>query len=350
VITPGSTEVLTPAGAILVPGDRTEFLNSSLQVLTGGNLPRWEQLRNIADGFTKGYWSDGTRSGETQYTPGNGQDRLKAFLATLPSYVGSDEQYAAAFALAANRIGFPARVVFGAHMPASGTVITGKDVTIWVEVRTVDGWVGIPPDFFIPPRDKAPIDLPPPPNPAPVEMEDIAQGHPKLPPEDMTGLDTQAQTGRPPTTQESGGMQWWQQTLAWSAVVISGLVLVVGLLLFAKSIRSWSRQHRGSYAQQIAGGWADAIDQARDLGMRIPKRMTRAEVASVLALAPLTNLATHADRAMFQSFPPNHEIAQAYWQEVTQTKTTLVGDKMGLARLWARINPRSLVPLLRQRG
>jgi hypothetical protein len=58
-----------------------------------------------------------------------------------------DEQYATALAIAANRLGIQARLVFGATPSASGEV-KGSDIHAWVEVHTADGtWAqqGSPP-------------------------------------------------------------------------------------------------------------------------------------------------------------------------------------------------------------
>ena len=63
--------------------------------------------------------------------------------------VGNDEQYAAWMALLANRIGVPARVVFGAVVPDGGTV-TGADVHAWVELQVADGsWRTLPTELFM---------------------------------------------------------------------------------------------------------------------------------------------------------------------------------------------------------
>ena len=66
-----------------------------------------------------------------------------------PFVVGNDEQYAAWMALLANRIGVPARVVFGAIVPGGG-VVTGADVHAWVELQVADGsWRTLPTELFM---------------------------------------------------------------------------------------------------------------------------------------------------------------------------------------------------------
>ena len=335
---------LTPAGETLVFSEQTDFLASYLEMLSGGNGGQWDQIKNIAAGFKKGGWTDGTtRENESQYTPGCGQGRLTAFLGDLPNYVGSDEQYSAAFALAANRLGFPARVIFGARMPQSGTVIEGKDVTIWVEVQTLDGWIAIPPEFFIPPRDQSPKPPPPLETTPPEDVEHIEQPNPKPPPDDLSDMDTQAQTGKEVLLPDD--QPGWFKIATWVGVGVGSFAFLVGALLTFKAVRSRWRRTRGTHVQQIAGGWRDTIDCLRDLGVKIPQAMTRQEQALALAPNPLLQLASASNRAMFGPTYPTQQIADSYWAEVRQAKRALLADRKLFVRLWARITPRSFVPL-----
>jgi hypothetical protein len=334
-----------PAGAPLVSLADTEFLVAALGGLTGGDLAPWAQLETMAAGFRKGGWSDGTGSAaEARYSPGDGQDRLKAFLATLPRYAGSDEQYAALFALVANRIGFPARVVFGAVMPKSGTAVRGADVHIWVEVSTTAGWLALGPDFFIPPRDQRPEPPPPEETPPPEAAEDIPPANPKPPPEDVNSLDTQAVAGKPAPPPVPPVAAWWLPVAAGVAAGVAGLVLLVGLLVAVKGGRTWWRYHHGTPVQQIAAGWADLVDRARDVGLPVRGRQTRRELAAALGQAGMAHVATLADRAMFQPTPPDRRTVETLWAEVRQAKRDLLFQKRGLPRLWARLTPRSLTP------
>ena len=371
---------LTATGMTLVPSSRTAFIGEDLAKMTGGNVAQWDRLVNLAEGFRKGGWSDGTTGADfAQYTPGDGENRLKAFLATLPSYVGSDEQYAAMFALVANRIGFPARVVFGAIMPTDSDTIQGRDVTIWVELRTTDGWVAIPPEFFIPPRDQLPQPPPPEETTPPQDIQDIADPNPKLPPDKLSNMDTQAQV-TPPTPPDTPSFPWWGWAGVYTGSVILALAALVGLLLGIKAVRTWWRHRRGTAVTQIAGGWSDVIDRLRDLGIKVPKRMTRQEQVAALvraagvpsvadgqtvlrsslptvptktrslppeSLTALTTLARSTDRAMFSAQPPTPETVEAYWAEVSDTKQVLLSSRQGPARLWTRLTPRSLPPLRR---
>ncbi|MCL2784046.1 MAG: DUF3488 and transglutaminase-like domain-containing protein [Propionibacteriaceae bacterium] len=336
---------LDPAGSSLVSDNNTEFLSANIANLGGGNISPWDQVKYMAAGFRDGGWTDGTtREDESHYTPGHGQDRLKAFLATLPAYAGSDEHYAALFALAANRIGFPTRVVFGAQMPTTGTAILGKDVTIWVEINTINGWIAIPPQFFIPPRDQAPEPPEPEENRDAETMPEILQGQPQPPPDDITGLDTQVQTGKADNQGEDAIIPLWLKISLTMVGVLAGFALLLGALVGAKSMRAWWRFSRGSHARRIAGGWKEVLDRARDLGVSAPENMTRLQQATAMNLAAINALVTTTDRAMFSSMPPNQQVVEAYWNEVNRAKASLLTGKVGLARLWVRITPRSLFP------
>src|SRR5690606_37918993 len=71
--------------------------------------------------------------GEGHFLPGHGLGRLGSFL-TASTPAGDDEQYAATFALIANYLGIPARVVFGARPDEAG-VVRGSSIHAAVEVH-----------------------------------------------------------------------------------------------------------------------------------------------------------------------------------------------------------------------
>ena len=339
------TESLQPAGPILVSDDRTNFLSPYLEELTGGTHGSWDQITDMAESFKKGGWTDGTENeSNSRYLPGDGQGRLTAFLDTFPSFAGSDEHYSAAFALAANRLGYPTRVVFGAIMPDSGSdQIKGSDVNIWVEIHSSSGWVALPPSFFIPPRNKAPEPPPPVVSNPPEPVPDIAPANPQQPPDDLNGMNTKAQTGQAASVVEE------VSTWIWAALIVVGSVvgffaLILGILLGSKAVRAWYRHRRGSPVHQISGGWAEVLDRTRDLGFAIPRKMTRTELASAMGLDPLRRLASSTDRAMFQQRPPDQEIVDDYWKQVLATKEELLSGRGKLSRFWVRITPRSLLP------
>ena len=333
----------SPAGQLLVMDDRSAFMAETLHLVTGGSVSRWEQLAGLAQGLQQGYWSDGTKKNESQYTPGHGEARLKHFWALLPGYVGSDEHYAAIFALGANRLGFPARVVFGAIMPKDSTIVTGQDVTAWVEIDTVDGWIAIHPSLFIPDRDRVPEET----------QQEVFEPQDDIPPivpptpKDPPGASdhTKGRLGQQREGKDiDGDGSWWQLPLIGAGAGIGILGLLILGLLAAKAVRANARRHRGGPPNQIAAGWIEVLDRARDLGMKVPRASTRYEQALAIDSDVFVGLAASTDRAMFQRQDPDDTIVTGYWAEVASAKTALLSDRRGLRRFWARINPRSLMP------
>ncbi|MDR1079185.1 MAG: transglutaminaseTgpA domain-containing protein [Propionibacteriaceae bacterium] len=338
-------ETLSPGGgAVLVGDDQTDFMSDKLRSLTMGATTPWERLMKVAEAFTQGAWSDGTKDSEMYYLPGHSRGRLTTFMQVADTrFIGSEEHYVAAFALAANRLGIPARVVFGAVLPADG-VVQGRHITPWVEVWTTNGWVVVPPEDYVAPRDRPPDELPPiestdpssvyvpPPNPQP------------QPPRNDNVIDTRAKVS-PPEDPALLPDSLVLRVLIFSGFGLAGLAGLLGLFLLGKVLRGRSRRGRGSYPQRIVGGWYEALDRVRDLGRRPPSQATRRELALVLGLAPLTGLAAATDRAMFSAAPPDRDTVRSYWEQVQQARRDLLAGASRGRRLWALVNPRSLLPL-----
>jgi hypothetical protein len=336
---------IVPSGMILVPAERTEFLAADLALMSEGKLAPWDQLKATAVSFANGSWSDGTEGpGREQYRPGHGQGRLKTFLEGLPNCVGSDEHYAAMFALFANRIGYPARVVFGATMPVLGNEVRGQDVTVWVEIRTTDGWVAIHPSVFIPDRENFTADERPKIQDDPNEVSPVPEKKPKEPNTDELGGEASGDITPPFDPPKPGDLPAWGWVAVGTGSSLGLLFLLTTLLLIIKGVRAWSRRTRGTYVNRIAAGWADAIDRARDVGIKVTAAQTRTEQALGMAGTPLLALAASSERAMFQPAAPDREIVTAYWDEVRALKAELLGERRGLKKLWSRITPRSLWP------
>lgn len=335
-------------------GDRQEdagsaFLGSTVQRLVAGESDQWAQLELVAEALRAGAWSDGTRAGEEHYLPGHGHYRLNQFV-TGPQFVGSDEQYAATFALVAGRAGYPSRVVFGAAVPANGEV-RGKDVQAWVELSVEGhGWVTVPASVFTPDRSKRPeqnqrqnndqesIQNVPPPNPVPppgtyAEMTDTdpASARVELPP----------------------GEEFWRTF--WAVVRAVGpplgvLALIVGTILGLKALRSRGRRTKGAPSTRIAGGWDELLDAARDAGRRVPARATRLEQSAALSRDDVRQLAERANRAVFGAGEIEADVVDGYWRGVTEARTALVRDLPWWRRPLARLNPASLLPSRRTGG
>src|SRR5262249_9214977 len=90
----------------------------------------FDQAAALTDWFLQhGYYTAGDgQPGTAKLTPGHSAARLASFLAT-DAPVGSAEQFAAAMALMARKVGLPARVVMGFRVHGSGNVkVKGSDV------------------------------------------------------------------------------------------------------------------------------------------------------------------------------------------------------------------------------
>ena len=247
------------------------------------------------------------------------------------------------FALLATQLGYPTRVVMGAQVPAGG-LVTGADIHAWVEVQTASGWVTVPPSAFIPDRTKTPDQTPqpvtiephatnvPPPNPvrAPGSIEDLSEGQ-------LSGL----------TTDSDSGPSIWDRILGILVIVgppVGGIALILGAIAAAKAVRSARRRASGAPAHRVAQGWRDVIDQARDMGIKVPAGATRLE-QSRLMLAPAASvLAAQANTLVLGPEPPAASDVDEFWRGAKSTKASMRGALNLRRRFAARFSPRSLLP------
>jgi hypothetical protein len=338
----GFDATMNPGSGSLVDASSYAFLATTGQKWAGNASTSGERVTQIAARLKDGYWSDGTRTGETQYLPGHSQGRLSSFvLADL--LVGSDEQYAATFALLCNQAGYPARVVFGATVPEGGQV-AGKDITAWVEVSTDQGWRAIPASVFTPDRNRTPPQQPqtvdkqeqatnvPPPNST--RMQNNTLG---LPDNDLSG------------TKIAGG--WLSALIKWLLAVLSVIgpplatvAAILGAIIAAKLIRRRIRRTRGTPSKQVAGAWTDVFDQCRDLGMVLSADATRLEQSRLIARQPVAEMAVAANTATFGLDDPNPAEVAQLWTQASATRKQLLGELTKTKRFIARFNPRSLLP------
>jgi len=332
-------------GLVMVPNSVSDFMADSLTTIAGTAGSNWEKLMNVGRTFAQGYWSDGSKPAEGHYTPGNGQGRLDYFIKSTP-LVGSDEQYAAAFALAANRLGYPARVVFGATTESDGT-IKGKDVGAWVEVQTTNGWLALPTELYIPDRNRTPEQSPPD-TTTHDQATQVPPPNPAEPPSTLDDLATQANAGQgQQQPAASPGLPSWAKPVIYGggAVIVVAMILV--LLGVAKLVRAYRRRTRGSPPQRVAGGWSELLDRARDMGSSVRiSPLTRSEQAEWVGLAQLIAMAPVTDRIMFGPEEPDAAAVAVFWQAVKAAKADMLAGQGVIHRLATRINPRSLLPRL----
>lgn len=278
----------------------------------------------------RGRYSDGEAGFERRFPDGHDVERLGSLFLYAPQIVGNDEQYAAAMALIATRLGFPARVVVGAQVPPSG-VVRGRDVEAWVEVQVGDGsWRTVETRTFMgsrPPRrtvrDRPAGDLGAAPLAPPALPE---RGRPRsTPPVEEPPAPPSAE----PTPQD-GGAPWWLILLALPGVVPA-----------VKLARRRRRRTTGSPATRIVGGWDELVDVVRDAGLARVPAGTRPLQASVWGSAG--DLAVLADDAVFALDAPDGAEAASFWEQVDRQRTSLVAHLPWWRRVWTWLNPRSLL-------
>ncbi len=276
-----------------------------------------------------GYYSNGSALGEEIYEPGHDIKRLFEGFLLAPRLVGDDEQYAAAMAVLANRVGVPARVVVGAVVPRSGKV-RGADVQAWVELRVADGsWRTLPTERFM--SKRPPIgQLPPPPLP-------------RVPGVDSTQPDAAA---KPDTSSDQQQLDNdLDRTTSWRTAlvrVLPALVLLVLMLVVPvlKRVRRQRRRNRGRRSDQMAGAWAELVDHARDLGISVKASASRPSQARVLSTAGA--LSRRGDEGVFTSEEPQEQEVEDYWHQMGGERRALSSSRGILRRAWARFNPESL--------
>jgi hypothetical protein len=316
------------------------------------------RLAAVADWLrTHGAYTDGGE-GESHFLPGHGIGRLTTFLQD-PQPAGNDEQYAAAYALAANYLGIPARVVLGARPGPSGTV-RGADVHAWVEVRVIDGtWVPIPESEFMPDPSQRPDHQPPPES---EEMEVAVVPPPNVLHLPRTSTDTSQSTPFVPTVADDTlwGLIWaWlRPVLAWTGPPLLSLAFAAGLILSAKAVRRRRRFGTAVPANRFAGAWQELVDQVRDLGSvrtalrgaRAPSHATRREhakrldQAQVLPAGTFAGLAAAVDEVIYGDAEPAPAEVVAFWREVDRTRAMLTGGLGRVHRLRVALSLRSLRP------
>ena len=357
----GDTIVLrTVLGATGLPADAQPYgpptTTSGYQSLFSARAVVWDkgatglsaQLKAIATYLrNQGAYSDGG-PGEGQYLPGHSIVRLTGFL-NGPQPVGDDEQYAATYALMAESLGIPARVVLGA-LAEPGGVVRGRDIHAWVQVHLASGaWATIPDADFMPSQTKTPA--PQPPQTAQQASATVVPPPNALhPPTGATagGGSANSAPGRPGSA--PSGLPAWLGTLltvlGWIGLPAAFVAFVFGLVAGLKTHRRHRRRTAGSPANRFAAGWLDLVDHARDLGFAVPAGITRQQQAGRLAGTGLAALARTADCAVFGPGDPGVGHARDYWRQIDAARRELTRRADRRTRVRAALDLRTLIPAL----
>ena len=333
--TPSSTGLAgaAPAGKSQTLFNVPPTLGSTAKAWAGSSSPgAYAKLQSIAAHLRGGAYSDGSRN-TSESKPGHGEKRLVDFLAGT-QLVGDDEQYAATFALLANALGFPSRVVLGAIPEADGTV-KGADVHSWAEVDlTGVGWV--------------PFDVTPPkshhPNPKPPQVLNVNHtpnrvppAAPAPPPARQSIADTSNSSSKRTAKHAKHsvvGVLGLVVTVARVAGPPLGLILgLIALIVGTKAIRRGRRRRNGTPVERVSAGWRELVDLAVDLGADRPARETRRGAVRALARPDLAPLAAAADAANFGPALPEESAALHYWAQVDELRRGILRG-LGRARRW----------------
>ncbi|RIJ77492.1 transglutaminase domain-containing protein [Nakamurella silvestris] len=351
-------------GAVPLPApigvpDKVKAAASTYVDGVDSTFDRVEALRtNLVD---KGLFSHGDTSANEQNSPsGHGAYRLKRLMDDR-KMVGDQEQFAAAMTLMARTLGLPARVVMGFHAPdtysgSGDLVVTGADMSAWVEVYFQDaGWVTFDPTPEVEeitqkperqstssPRQQA-LDPPPPPQaPEQAKASDVEDQEANPEDEKETDDPSESEGGT------AGSVNW----LGIGAAVGIPLLLIgapIAVVLLLKRRRRKHRREAPTTEERIAGGWAELVDSARDLGHVAPLVATRTEVAAGLGATFADEvgrgtvlLARQADAKVFGPEVVEESEVAEFWALVDGLTREFGAGRSRWRRVQARLSTASL--------
>ncbi|WP_030437751.1 transglutaminaseTgpA domain-containing protein [Actinoplanes subtropicus] len=228
--------------------------------------------------------------------PGHSYAAISRMLSTDAGAAGEGfaEQHAAAFAVMARLLGYPARVAVGYRLPATpaGRVqVTTRDAHAWAEVEFErSGWVAFDPTDPAnhKPRRISPIPPTPTPSAAP------AGGSAAKPPAPAT-TPTPHSCGKPGAGDCSRPFDW-ARVIRVALVAVGAAIAATPIgVAVARAVRRGRRRRSGTPAARIVGAWREAVELPAVRRRSIPPgRTPEAMARNVPALAPLSSLVTTA--------------------------------------------------------
>lgn len=329
-----------------------DIVSSKAEELSGAATSPIGQLRAIESVLqTTGFLSHGAADDAVASRAGQGADRIVE-LFTRTQLIGDEEQYATAFALMARSLDYPARVVMGfapeVREGQDEVVVTGKDVTAWVEVA-FDGVGWVP---FFPTPDET--DIPQDQNPKPQsEPQPQVRQPPRTQADEndlVAGVEIDDSGDDPPPFFE---IPLWAAIVAASLLIPAAIIFVPMLIVGAvKSRRARRRRGDARLDRSVAGAWEELVDRYSELGIAVPRNTTRQHAAAELrarlpeGTAPPAALATVVDRAVFSGEQVDRSTADTVWTEslaaaaaaraaVTRGTRILSRYRLSAARRWS---------------
>ena len=97
----------------------------------------------------------------------------------------------------------------------------------------------------------------------------------------------------------------------------------------------------------MVGAWDELLDTYTDLGIHIPRGLTRAELGDVLDRPAAAVLAAAVDTAVFGEHPPGTEASVATWEILTSERRAVAASSPLSRRVHAAMTPASFVRTLR---
>ncbi|CAM3494555.1 DUF3488 and transglutaminase-like domain-containing protein [Nocardioides zeicaulis] len=275
-------------------------------------------------------------NGEVRLSGTSSQDPVDLGLRLMGArhIVATPFQYSAVTALAASRLGVPARVVVGAA-PGRGGRVSQSDVLSWVELQFADGtWRTLEPSRYTgvhPYTEDESDDVVSAGAWVTRELE-IDEDEVKIPKGADIDLPADA------VIEERRG-PW--ETAGLGLAAAGGLVLLAWAAVpAAKAVRRRRRASAGSPALHVHA-WQEVLDTARDLGSPVPEGWSRLAQARSLGVDPA--LARRADGVVFAPVPAPEEEARRYWADCAEARAILLDQAGPRRRLWSHLNPASLL-------
>lgn len=309
-----------------------EFLDEPVRLWSQGAPTPMQALFQVARELKeRGRYTNGLEGWETQFRSGHDQERLDEEFIRADIQAGNDEQYAAAMALMANRLGIPARVVVGAPVRPLGHV-KGKHVRAWVEVRIRNGsWRILPTEKFMSrrPPDKE------------ERLESLAPRQREQPKRRREQLQEQREQEKKQEEEEKRDEEEEEKERTKKRRWWLLLLLTPGIPPGAKAVRRLRRRRSALVSRRFTGAWDEVLDTARDLGLGVAMA-TRGRQASALGV-PVA-LARQVDVAAFSATAPPVEQAEAFWDDASGVQGELRARVPRWRQVLAWFNPASLLP------
>ncbi|WP_432830954.1 transglutaminaseTgpA domain-containing protein [Dactylosporangium sp. CA-092794] len=260
--------------------------------------------------------------------------------------IGYAEQHAAAFAIMARVLGFPARVAVGYRLPNDGGRsfdVTTADAHAWAEVRLDrSGWVAFDPTDAQRTQRRTPVGV----SPSPTVTETPSDGT------TPTGAASVSPTAPiEPCTQPDprcGGTDWVRAVL----VVLGSCTAVVALALAGiaatRILRRRRRRRRGTPADRVVGAWQESVELPLVRNMHLPPGLTPIEIAGRAAerhgsrTQPMSELSSLVTTAVFG---PQHLVPgdpERAWAMEWRLHRQLYGGRRRWLRIVDRFDPRVL--------